>query len=71
MRHQLLELLGGIVVLVGVGTIVAAAAMVSVALATLVAGLALLVVGIVAIYVAAALESAHTAKTPPAGSEQP
>lgn len=52
----LFELLGVIVVVLGAGFIVAAAALVSIALACLAAGVFLLIGGVVAVYVAAALD---------------
>ncbi len=56
MPHQIAELLGVFIIVVGCGTIVGAASMVSVALAVLAAGVFLVAGGIVAVYVAAALE---------------
>lgn len=62
MPHQIAELLGVLAVVVGCGTIVAAASMVSVALAVLAAGIFLVTGGIVAVYVAAVLDSASRRK---------
>jgi uncharacterized membrane protein HdeD (DUF308 family) len=52
----LVELLGVLVLVVGAGFIVAAAALVSTALACLAAGVFLIVGGIVAVYVASVLD---------------
>lgn len=63
--HQVTELLGAIIIVLGCGTTVAAAAMISVPLATLAAGVFLVVGGIVTVYVASALEAKAKVATKP------
>lgn len=58
----LLELLGLLALGVGLGAIVAAAALVSVALAVLAAGAFLTLAGVIAVYVAAQLEQRQAAQ---------
>jgi hypothetical protein len=55
---SLVEILGLLLALVGLGAVTAAAVMVSVALGVLVAGLGLTLTGVVAVWVAAQLERA-------------
>lgn len=59
MHFGLIEIAGVFLVVVGCGTIVGAAALVSTALAVLAAGVFLVLFGIVAVYVAATLEQAQ------------
>lgn len=54
--HGIVELLGAFLVVIGLGTIVAAASLVSTALAVLAAGVFLVGAGSVAAYAAAVLE---------------
>lgn len=68
MKFGLVEILGVFVLIVGCGTIVGAAALISTPLAVLAAGIFLVAFGAVAVYVAAALESA---KPPAKPGERP
>lgn len=65
MKFGIAEIVSLFVVLVGLGTIVAAAAQVSDALAILAAGLFLVLLGVIGVYVAAVMEKA--ASRPKAG----
>lgn len=56
MTAGLVEIVGLFLVVIGCGTIVAAASLVSVALAVLAAGVFLIAFGVVAVYVASTLE---------------
>lgn len=53
--HQLVEILGAFLVIVGCGTVVGAAALVSTTLAVLVAGVFLILGGIITVYAASVL----------------
>jgi cytochrome c biogenesis factor len=66
----LTEILGAFLVLVGLGTTVAAAALVSTALAVLAAGLVILLLGVLTLYAAVTIERA-AAKATPKTSEEP
>jgi len=68
MRAGILEIIGLFLVIVGCGTIVGAAALVSTALATLAAGIFVVLGGTVALYVAVTLERAAT--SPPKVGER-
>lgn len=65
MTAGIIEIVGAFLVLVGLCTIVAAAAMVSVALAVLVAGAFIALLGVVALYVARELEREAPKKVTP------
>ena len=67
MNHGIAEILGLFLVVVGCGTIVAAASLVSVALAVLAAGLFLVLGGVLAVYVAAVLERRNASAARGAG----
>lgn len=64
MKFQIIEILGLFLLVVGAGTVVAAAAMVAVALGVLVAGAFLLLGGGLTVYVAASLERATSEVKP-------
>lgn len=61
MTADITEIIGGFLVLVGCGTIVAAAALVSTALAVLAAGLFIVLAGVLAVYVANTMDRAAKA----------
>jgi membrane protein implicated in regulation of membrane protease activity len=65
--HNLIEALGGLLMLIALGVLVAAAAMVSDVLGVLAAGVALLVVGMVVVYLASVLEERTKTAKPRAG----
>jgi hypothetical protein len=66
-KFGILEIVGIFVTLVGCGTVVASASMVSTALAVLTAGTFLILFGIIAVYVAVTLEAAAKAAAPKPG----
>lgn len=68
MTAGLVEIVGLFLVVVGCGTIVGAASLVSVALAVLAAGVFLIAFGVVAVYVATALEKRATVAPRPGSS---
>lgn len=62
MKYGILEIIGLFVVVVGCGTIVGAASLVSIALAVLVAGVFLVLLGLVGVYAATWLEREATVR---------
>jgi hypothetical protein len=60
--HGLIEALGGLLIVIALGVMVAAAAMVSDVLGVLAAGVALLAIGFTVVYLASVLEQRTSAK---------
>lgn len=71
MRFGILELVGLFLVVIGCGTVTAAASMVAVALGVLSAGVFLLFGGAVVVFVAVSLERAVAVSPPKPSGERP